>query len=108
MTDVLDPPAEVPDIYRNNWFSVPGDCLAYLVEKVWRQFSYTMDSNQQRMEGDLIMKCVTIILAVALFLATFATVYSGTPVPLWTSLIMCVMIATLGYTKSYAWATVAA
>lgn len=54
------------------------------------------------------MKCVTIILAVALFLAPFATVYSGTPVPLWTSLIMCVMIATLGYTKSYAWATVAA
>lgn len=36
---VLEPPADVPVIYRNNWFSVPGDSpvVAYVVEKLWER-----------------------------------------------------------------------
>jgi lysylphosphatidylglycerol synthetase-like protein (DUF2156 family) len=53
------------------------------------------------------MNWVTIIGGVALFLAPFTTGYTGTPAALWTSLIMGVTIAVLGYLKNYKWAAVA-
>ena len=50
------------------------------------------------------MNWVTIIAGVVLFLAPFVFAYSGTPAALWTSLIMGVVIAFLGYKQSYKWA----
>jgi hypothetical protein len=53
------------------------------------------------MKGDWIMNWVTIVLGVALFLAPFVCGYSGTPWALWTSLILGVVVAVLGYARSY-------
>lgn len=50
------------------------------------------------------MNWVTIIAGVALFLAPFVFGYSGNPAALWTSLVMGVVIAVLGYLKAYKWA----
>lgn len=47
------------------------------------------------------MKWVTSILGVALILAPFVFGYSGTPWALWTSLILGVVVAVLGYKHSY-------
>jgi hypothetical protein len=59
------------------------------------------------MKGEWIMNWITIVAGVVLFLAPFVTGYSGTPSALWTSLIMGVVIAVLGYMKSYKWAAFA-
>ena len=50
------------------------------------------------------MNWVTIVLGAALCLAPFVLGYSATPVALWTSLIMGVVIGVLGYVKQYKWA----
>lgn len=55
----------------------------------------------------MIMNWVTMIGGIALFLAPFISGYSSSPAALWTSLIMGVMIAVLGYMKNYTWAAVA-
>ena len=47
------------------------------------------------------MNWVTTILGVALVLAPFVFGYSGTPWALWTSLILGVVVAVLGYMRSY-------
>jgi hypothetical protein len=47
------------------------------------------------------MKWLTTILGVALFLAPFVFGYSGTPWVLWTSLILGVVVAVLGFKRSY-------
>ncbi len=50
------------------------------------------------------MNWVTIVLGAALFLAPFVTGYSGTPMALWTNLVMGAVIAVLGYKQWYKWA----
>jgi hypothetical protein len=58
-------------------------------------------------EGILMMNWVTIVGGVVLFLSPFIKGYTGTPAALWTSLIMGVVLAALGYMKNYKWAAVA-
>jgi lysylphosphatidylglycerol synthetase-like protein (DUF2156 family) len=58
-------------------------------------------------ERILIMNWVTMVGGAALFLAPFISGYTGTPAALWTSLIMGVLIAVLGYMKEYKWAAIA-
>jgi hypothetical protein len=55
----------------------------------------------------LMMSWVTIVGGVVLFLAPFISGYTDTPAALWTSLIMGVVIAVLGYMKNYKWAAIA-
>ena len=52
-------------------------------------------------------KWATIGLAAALFLAPFATGYTGAAAALWTSLALAVVIGGLGYWRQYRWATLA-
>ncbi len=47
---------------------------------------------------------INVILGAVLFVAPFVFSYSGNTAALWTSLIMGVLIAGLGYLKSYRWA----
>ncbi len=47
---------------------------------------------------------ITAILGAVLFIAPFLFSYSGVAGPLWTSLILGVLIAVLGYIKQYKWA----
>ena len=53
------------------------------------------------------MNWVTIVGGVVLFLSPFIKGYTGTPAALWTSLIMGVLLAVLGYKKNHKWAAVA-
>jgi len=52
------------------------------------------------------MNWFTMIAGAVLFLLPFITGYSGNPAALWTSLIMGVVIAVLGYLKNYKLAAV--
>ncbi len=50
------------------------------------------------------MYWIILIDGALLFLAPFLTGYSGTPVALWTSLVLGALIAFLGYKRLYKWA----
>ncbi len=53
------------------------------------------------------MNWVTAVSGMAIIMAPFVFGYSANPASLWTSLIMGVMLAVLGYLKAYRWATAA-
>ena len=53
------------------------------------------------------MNWVTMVGGAVLFFAPLLSGYTGTPAALWTSLIMGVVIAVLGYRKDYKWAAIA-
>jgi hypothetical protein len=52
-------------------------------------------------------KWVNVIAGGVLILAPFVFGYNGTPAELWTSLIMGVVIAVLGFVEAYKWLTLA-
>jgi hypothetical protein len=58
-------------------------------------------------EGGTDMNWVTAICGVVMVIAPFLFGYSGNPTALWTSLIIGIVIAVLGYLKSYKWTTAA-
>ncbi len=53
------------------------------------------------------MNYATAICGVAMIVAPFVFSYTGNPAALWTSLILGVIIAVLGYLRSYKWTTAA-
>jgi lysylphosphatidylglycerol synthetase-like protein (DUF2156 family) len=76
------------------------------IEQRLQPGSLIIVTNEEN-ERILMMNWITMVGGAALFLAPFISSYTSTPAALWTSLIMGVVIAVLGYTKKHKWAAIA-
>jgi hypothetical protein len=93
--------------YRNEGWNFQKNPPEWWLRYNIRSNSIAWWSKKNEIKGETIMNWITVIAGVILCLAPFVTGYSGTPSALWTSLIMGVVIAVLGFVKSYKLAAVA-